>query len=185
MSPNGVSISRRTFLRTSVGGTGLAGAATGTAAAQEGGGDTETVELGDYYFRPGTEEPLYITPGTTVKFVWKTGGHNIHVDSQPEGANWQGHEPIEDAGFTYTHTFDVKGEYHYWCVPHKSLGMIADLVVNDTGGPPGGGGGGGPSVPSAAKTLAIGTTVALGGVLSLSYIFLKYGATRRGPNGEG
>lgn len=155
---------------------------TETAAAQgQGGGGTVTVELGNYYFRPGTEEPLYIKPGTTVKFVWKTGGHNIHVDSQPEGANWKGHEPIEGKGFTYKHTFKVKGKYHYWCVPHKSLGMVADLIVNESGQPPGGGGGGQKEVdpeemgvPLQSHYVGIATVLAIITTLVFTFYTLKY-----------
>jgi pseudoazurin len=28
-------------------------------------------------------------------------------------------------------TFDVPGIYYYWCTPHKSMGMIALIVVGD------------------------------------------------------
>ena len=94
--------------------------------------DSKTVAVGPdsrYVFTPGTENPLRITSGTTVKFVWESDTHNIYVDSQPEGANWQGHEPIENTGFTYEQTFEVEGTYHYLCEPHKSLGMVADIVV--------------------------------------------------------
>lgn len=84
---------------------------------------------GDYVFTPGTENPLRIAPGTTVKFVWKSDTHNIFVDSHPQGANWQGHESIENTGFTYEHTFEVEGTYHYWCEPHKGIGMVADIIV--------------------------------------------------------
>ena len=94
--------------------------------------ESKTVAVGPdsrYVFTAGTETPLRITPGTTVKFVWESDTHNIYVDSQPEGANWQGHESIENTGFTCEHTFEIKGTYHYWCEPHKGLGMIADIVV--------------------------------------------------------
>jgi len=174
-------VTRRGFLRSAAIGAGTTGAVAGQATAQEqtttaagdGGGETVRVEAGDYYFRPGTDETLYITPGTTVRWEFVTDGHNIHVDSQPSGANWEGHEPIEDTGFTYEHTFEVKGEYHYWCVPHKPLGMIADIVVNDSGEPPSGG----PTsvLPDSARTLGVAATGALVSVLGLAYVFLKYG----------
>jgi len=201
---------RRDFLRAATGAAGGT-AVTGAAAAQEGttttvttsnnttangttttggGGDlpgagkTVTVELVDYAFNPGTSEPLYIQPGTTVEFVWKTDNHNIHVDSQPEGANWEGHEPTENSGFTYSHTFTVKGEYHYWCVPHKGLGMVADIVVNDSGQAPGGGGGQAEldpeeiGVPFQAQYVGIATVFMV--VMSLVYTFftVKYGESR-------
>lgn len=98
---------------------------------------TEVVEVGpdgDLVFRPGTDEPLEISTGTTVTFVWESGGHNIHVDSRPDDASWDGHASIEDAGFEHEHTFDVAGEYHYWCEPHRGAGMVADIDVESGGG---------------------------------------------------
>ena len=185
-------MSRRGFLRGAAGATAVAGAS-GTAVAQEGtstgggtgtasggggGGGTETVTLVDFAFEPATESPLYITPGTTVEFVWETSTHNIVVDSQPDGANWSGHEPIENAGFTYSHTFETTGEYAFHCQPHLSSGMEGTIIVNEQGAPPQSGGGG-PSVPDSAKSLGIATTVALGSTLGLAYVFLKYGGGRR------
>lgn len=134
--------SRRSFLRT-----GAAGALALTAGCtgNGGGGDTPSptpafegrvVEVGpggDFVFRPGTDEPLRVAAGTAVKWIWKSDGHNIVVGSQPEGTNWQGTPggkgEVYDTGYTYTHTFETTGTYHYWCQPHKSVGMVADLVV--------------------------------------------------------
>ena len=139
MTVTSVSLTRRHLLQGGIGAVlgGLAGCASNQSAApgtseEDAGTDSKTVAVGPdgrYVFTPGTETPLRIAPGTTVKFVWKSDTHNIYVDHQPEGANWQGHESIENTGFTYEHTFEVTGTYHYWCGPHKSLGMVADIVV--------------------------------------------------------
>ena len=144
-------------------------------------------------FNPGTDEPLSVKKGTKVTFEWKSDGHNIVVGSQPDGANWKGTEgppsKLYDSGHTLTHTFDTKGKYHYWCQPHKSLGMVADIVVGESGsssggagassgGGEGGAGGGGsapPSVPASAKTLTIATLTGMGGSLGLGYFFTKFG----------
>ena len=137
MTVTSISPTRRRLLQLGIGGGlgGLAGCTSSQSAAPATSGedtDSKTVAVGPddrYIFTPGTENPLRITAGTTVKFVWESDTHNIHVDSQPEDANWQGHESIENTGFTYEHTFEVEGTYHYWCEPHKGLGMIADIVV--------------------------------------------------------
>lgn len=84
---------------------------------------------GEYRFEPGTGEAIRIGVGTTLRFVWRSSGHNVVPGSQPEGANWQGHDPLEDRGFEYTHTFDVAGKYEFWCEPHKGLGMVGSIVV--------------------------------------------------------
>ncbi|MFC7166448.1 plastocyanin/azurin family copper-binding protein [Halospeciosus flavus] len=103
-----------------------------------GSGKTVTVPLvsDPYKFEGATDSPLYIQPGTTVKFVWESDNHNINVDKQPEGASWKGVPEIHNTGYTHSHTFTTKGRYHFWCDPHKSLGMIGDIVVNESGQPP-------------------------------------------------
>lgn len=153
-----------------------------------------TVEVGpggNYKFSPGTSEPLYITPGTTVKWIWKSDNHNIVVGSQPDGTDWKGtpggKSKTYDSGYTYTHTFETKGEYHYWCQPHKALGMVGDIVVNESGSPPssGGGGGGGqqiPKVPKSAKLVGVTATGAMVAVFGLGLFFLKYGGTADTPD---
>ena len=192
-------VTRRGFLL------GTAGAATagvaGTASAQEnnssgggggGGGGTKTVTVGpgnDFVFTPGTDEPLYVAPGTTVEFVWESDNHNIVVGEQPEGANWEGTKggPSDtyNTGHTYAYTFEKKGEYHYWCEPHKPSGMVADIVVNDSGQAPGSGGGGAslPTVPDSAKTLGVATSGAMLSTLGLAYFFMKFGGDY-GEQGE-
>ncbi|WP_439026765.1 plastocyanin/azurin family copper-binding protein [Haloarchaeobius sp. DT45] len=145
-------IDRRTVLRTAgiaLATVGLAGCLgsdsqgetttaepTETPTESEPSGDTgaATVKVGpdgEYVYTPGTEEPLTITTGTTVAFVWESNTHNIVVDSQPEGANWEGHEPIENEGFTYEHTFETPGTYEYACEPHRTLGMVGTIVVEE------------------------------------------------------
>ncbi len=33
------------------------------------------------------------------------------------------------AGGTFTHTFATAGEYHYFCKPHETLGMLGTVIV--------------------------------------------------------
>ena len=154
-----------------------AGTGTGTSSGGGGGGGgTETVAVGpdgSLVFTPGTEEPLQITPGTTVTFNWESDNHNIVVDSQPEGAGWSGHEPIENTGFTYEHTFETLGEYEYYCQPHESAGMLGAIEVVESISTPAPSNV--PSVPDSAKTLGIATTFTMVATLGLAFFFLKYG----------
>lgn len=34
-----------------------------------------------------------------------------------------------DAGETYTHTFEVVGEYDYYCIPHLAANMVGRIIV--------------------------------------------------------
>ncbi|QDX40040.1 plastocyanin/azurin family copper-binding protein [Salarchaeum sp. JOR-1] len=90
---------------------------------------------GDYAFRPGTDTPITVQRDTTVTFVWRSNNHNIVVGSQPQNANWQGttgdRYTTYNEGHVHQHTFTTPGDYHFWCQPHKQLGMVGDLVVEE------------------------------------------------------
>ncbi|WP_135820140.1 plastocyanin/azurin family copper-binding protein [Halostella litorea] len=203
-------MNRRDFLKTASGVTGAAAVAGAAppAVAQEGGqengtttsgngtagngtdgnetagggagGGSETVALtGDNVYDPAE---LYIAPGTTVTFDWTSDGHNIIVDSKPEDSDWEGHEPIENEGFTHEHTFEVLGDYEYYCSPHQSLGMEAVIHVTEGGQNPNAGGGGGGEVdphelgvPFQAHFVGIATLLAVFVSLVYSFYVLKYG----------
>jgi plastocyanin len=145
-----------------------------------GGGGSETIELtGNNEFDPAE---LFIAPGTTVTFEWTSDGHNIVVDSQPDDANWEGHEPIENEGFTHEHTFEALGDYEYYCAPHQSLGMEGTITVNEEGQDPAAGGEGGGEVdpeelgvPFQAHFVGIATILAIFVSLVFSFYALKYG----------
>ena len=182
------SVTRRGFLRATAGAAGVAGAS-GTAAAAEDGGSTATegesggsVEVavgpgGNFVYDPAS---LTIPPGTTVNFVWESDTHNIIVENQPEGADWQGEGDTNttyDTGHTYSHTFETTGTYDYYCSPHRTAGMVASLTVEEGATLPGGGGegGGGPQIPDGAKAIGVATTVAMLTTLGLAFTLLKYG----------
>lgn len=46
----------------------------------------------------------------------------------PEGAETFDSGFIEADG-SYSRTFDVAGEYRYFCIPHEGAGMVATLTV--------------------------------------------------------
>ncbi|WP_255150498.1 plastocyanin/azurin family copper-binding protein [Halorarius halobius] len=197
------SVSRRGFLRAATGAT-AASAAAGSAAAQEGnatnttstttstpggnetatpggsggGGLTKEVIVGpggDLVFEP---ETVTVTPGSTVNFVWESDGHNIVVDSQPEGADWGGTEggasTLYDTGYEYSHTFETLGTYEYACEPHRTAGMLGTVEVveeistpaPDAGPPP---------VPDSARTLGIASVIGMASTLGLAYFLMRYG----------
>ncbi|MFC6871955.1 plastocyanin/azurin family copper-binding protein [Halobellus marinus] len=175
------------------------GTATGTGTGTEaggggGGGETVTVTVGpggSLVFEPGTDEPLQIAPGTTVEFVWDSDNHNIVVESQPEGANWEGHEPLENTGFEYSHTFETLGTYEYYCEPHRSAGMVATIEVVENPDAGGGGGGGEKElhefgVPIHAHWVGAATILGIIVTIIFTFYILKYGEsphTGTGRNG--
>ncbi|MFB6139541.1 MAG: plastocyanin/azurin family copper-binding protein [Halosimplex sp.] len=207
MSDQSADVSRRAFLRAGAGATAVAAGA-GTAAGQEeggggGGGSAKpkwpsyvsgakggaykdlrgesevTVEVGAGDGLAFMPTKIWIDPGTKVTYKWVSSGHDVLPKTKPDGAEWEGHQPIESSGFTYSHTFETGGMYTYYCQPHESLGMKGavavggDVETEQVGG--GGGGGGRPEVPDAAKSLGIATGFGMAATLGLAYFFLKYG----------
>jgi len=189
------SVSRRGFLRATTG-VAAVGAASGTAAAQEG-GTTHTVDMTDQLvFDP---EELTIAPGDTV--VWENVGnvgHSVtaYEEDIPEEADYfasggfDAEQPARDGypsqgdipgGESYEHTFDVAGTYEYFCIPHEAVGMVGTITVQEGGAQPEGGGGGGPTIPEAAKTVGVAAVAMMMATLALAYGLLKYGG---GPEPE-
>ncbi len=143
--------------------TSLAGCSS-SGNGDEGGGEpttTETQETGgsggskvgsntvmmvtegsEYYFDP---IGLFVESGDTVTFEIKSGSHSAtaykkgngpaSVTRIPEGADAFNSEILSEQGATYEHTFETTGTYDYFCIPHKTLGMVGRIVVGDPGGP--------------------------------------------------
>lgn len=170
-------MNRREFMRTAGGATAATAVAAGTAgtAAAQSSAEVAVGPGGSLVYEPAE---LYVSPGTTVNFVWESDNHNVVVESQPEEGGWEGHEPIENTGFEYSHTFETMGEYAYYCAPHQSAGMVGTIIVNESGEAPSSGGGGGsgpPPIPDSAKTLGLATVVGMLSTLGLAYFFMRYG----------
>jgi len=96
-----------------------------------------TVELtGDLTFEPAS---LTIEAGETVE--WRNVSDLPHtVTADPDIASDPDHVELPegaeafDSGFlqsgdVYRRTFDVPGEYRYFCIPHEGAGMVATLTV--------------------------------------------------------
>ncbi|WP_266075440.1 plastocyanin/azurin family copper-binding protein [Haladaptatus caseinilyticus] len=181
----GTETTRRGFIRGLAGGVAVASTA-GTGSGQE----QRVIEMTDsLVFDP---DAVTVAPGTTV--VWEnTGsvGHSVtaYEDEIPGNAayfasgGFDSEQAARDAypegeiggGESFERTLDVEGVYEYFCIPHESAGMVGSIEVSAGSGGGGGSGGVLPSIPGAAKTLAVATVSALFAVLAVTYFFLKYG----------
>jgi len=53
-------------------------------------------------------------------------------DSQSAAEDgWGGQNGSIAVGATYSHTFEVPGEYQYLCIPHRAQGMFGKVIVTD------------------------------------------------------
>ena len=138
---------RRAYLR-AVGGlstVGLAGCSA-IVAEQSGGSTDYDVGMSTMDFRP---EVLEVAVGETV--VWKNTSSHAHTVTAYESGipddaayfasgEFQTEKAARDgwiggtkgalySGDTYEHTFDVPGEYRYFCVPHERSNMVGTVNV--------------------------------------------------------
>jgi len=75
-----------------------------------------------------SEDIARIDVGDTITWVPTQKGHNVEFIAGPDG--WDVPKKSK-LGKEYAYTFDTPGVYLYQCTPHKSMGMIALVVVGD------------------------------------------------------
>ena len=75
-----------------------------------------------------SEDVLYVDLNDTVNWLTTSPGHNVEFIRAPESAVLPKKPSKVNKEFSYT--FDEPGIYLYQCSPHKSMGMIALVVVD-------------------------------------------------------
>ena len=77
-----------------------------------------------------SQEIVRINSGDTVFWKSTDKGHNVEFISKngvPEGVEKFKSKIGKDTEYTFT----IPGVYAYWCVPHKTMGMIGFVIVGD------------------------------------------------------
>lgn len=87
---------------------------------------SHTVTVSNFEFSP---KELTISVGDTV--VWKnvSGMHNVNGTVTTYPSNPESFGNNVSSGWTYTHVFNISGNYDYRCDPHFSLGMTGKIIV--------------------------------------------------------
>ena len=75
-----------------------------------------------------SEDVARIDVNDTITWVPTSKGHNVEFVAGPDG--WDAPRKSKN-GKEVAITFDIPGVYLYQCTPHKSMGMIALVVVGD------------------------------------------------------
>jgi pseudoazurin len=75
-----------------------------------------------------SEDIARIDVGDTITWLPTSKGHNVEFIAGPDG--WEAPKKSK-LSKEYAYTFDTPGVYLYQCTPHKSMGMIAVVVVGD------------------------------------------------------
>ena len=73
-----------------------------------------------------SEDISRIDVGDSITWLPTSKGHNVEFIAGPDG--WDAPKKSK-LSKEYTYTFDTPGVYVYQCTPHKSMGMIAIVVV--------------------------------------------------------
>ena len=77
-----------------------------------------------------SEDIARIEVGDTITWLPTSKGHNVEFIAGPDG--WKAPKKSKLSKEVEI-TFDTPGVYLYQCTPHKSMGMIAVVVVGDGG----------------------------------------------------
>ena len=75
-----------------------------------------------------SEDISRIDVGETITWLPTSKGHNVEFVAGPDGFQTPKKSKLNKE---YSMTFTVPGIYLYQCTPHKSMGMIALVVVGD------------------------------------------------------
>ena len=75
-----------------------------------------------------SEDITRIDVGDTVTWVPTSKGHNVEFIAGPDG--WKAPKKSKNSKEVAI-TFDTPGVYLYQCTPHKTMGMIAIVVVGE------------------------------------------------------
>ena len=75
-----------------------------------------------------SQDVTRINVGDTVTWVPTSKGHNVEIIAAPDGYDIPKKSKLsKDVSIT----FDTPGVYLYQCTPHKTMGMLAVVVVGD------------------------------------------------------
>lgn len=82
---------------------------------------------------------LRLNAGGTATWVNESGTHSAtayHPDNDrpllmPEGADPFDSGLLSEEGAEFEATFDTEGVYHFFCLPHESVGMLGSLIVGE------------------------------------------------------
>ena len=74
-----------------------------------------------------SKEIARIAVGETITWLPASKGHNVHFISAPDGVDLIKSKMNKEFSFK----FEIEGIYLYQCTPHKSMGMIALVIVGE------------------------------------------------------
>jgi len=74
-------------------------------------------------------DTLTINEGDTVRFLWS--GQLLPHNAIEENELFNSGEAMRNVDYTYTFNYTQSGVYEFYCEPHRDLGMLGQITVND------------------------------------------------------
>lgn len=74
-------------------------------------------------------DTLTINEGDTVRFLWS--GQLLPHNAIEENELFNSGDAMRNVDYTYTFNYTQSGVYDFYCEPHRDLGMLGQITVND------------------------------------------------------
>ena len=84
-----------------------------------------TVDSTNLRFSPST---VTITEGDTIRFFWD--GQLLPHNAVEENGTFDSGDTQRDQDYSFLFTAGLNGTFDYFCEPHRSVGMVGQIIVN-------------------------------------------------------
>jgi len=84
-----------------------------------------TVDSTNLRFSPST---VTITEGETIRFFWD--GQLLPHNAVEENETFDSGDTASDEDYSFLFTPGLNGTFDYFCEPHRSVGMVGQIIVN-------------------------------------------------------
>ena len=74
-------------------------------------------------------DTLTINEGDTVRFLWS--GQLLPHNAIEENELFNSGDAMRNVDYTYKFNYTQSGVYEFYCEPHRDLGMLGQITVND------------------------------------------------------
>ena len=74
-------------------------------------------------------DTITINEGDTVRFLWS--GQLLPHNAIEQNELFNSGEAMRNVDYTYTFDYSQSGVYEFYCEPHRDLGMIGEIIVDN------------------------------------------------------
>mgnify|MGYP006216576209 FL=1 len=74
-------------------------------------------------------DTITINEGDSVRFLWS--GQLLPHNAIEQNELFNSGEAMRNVDYTYTFDYNQSGVYEFYCEPHRDLGMIGEIIVDN------------------------------------------------------